>query len=153
MNKRRLTRAVAVALALLTAPSMRAGARQSAGTTLHGGWAVSASPNRAFQGTWTARVASDRADAAQGTWKLLDRANRTTAEGTWSAIKTPRSWSGRWQARVTGRNQLLSGTWRTTDASPDVKTLGDLFERAVQVQVSGTFAIGRLTGSWSLRAY
>lgn len=47
---------------------------------------------------------------------------------------------------------MLSGSWRTTVAGGDVQSLGELLQKTLREQVSGTWASGRLSGSWSLRS-
>jgi hypothetical protein len=47
---------------------------------------------------------------------------------------------------------VLSGSWRTTVAGADVQSLRELLQKTLREQVSGTWASGRLSGSWSLRA-
>jgi hypothetical protein len=87
----------------------------------------------------------------------LNRSNQFAAQGTWSAVKTARIWSGTWQARVLTKNgatsRLLSGNWRSQIADGDVRTLRELLQKALSDQVNGTWGSGRLTGAWSLRAF
>jgi hypothetical protein len=139
------------AMSLIAAMACGAAAQQPP-PMLRGSWAASAGRAQTFQGTWTAELSASNPDGAQGSWTLLNRSNQITARGTWSAVKTARTWSGTWQARVAGNNRLLSGSWRTTIAASDVRSLGELLQHTLEEQVSGTWASGRLLGSWSLRA-
>ena len=130
---------------------------QSQPPAIRGSWSATAGPNQVFQGTWTAEPASGDANAAQGSWTLLNRSNQLSAEGTWSAVKTARVWSGTWQARVLAKSgatsRLLSGSWRTQIAAGDVRTLRELLQKTLSDQVNGTWGSGRLAGAWSLRAF
>jgi hypothetical protein len=146
-----------VALAFALMMGLAAIQAQSTSPTIRGSWAATAVPNQVFQGTWTAQLVPDDPNTAQGSWTLLKGSNQIAAQGTWSAVKTARSWSGTWQARVvttrgaTGR--LLSGSWRTPVADSDVRSLSELLQKTFREQVSGAWASGRLTGAWSLRGF
>jgi hypothetical protein len=130
---------------------------QSPATAIRGSWSASAGPNQVFQGTWTAESASSDPNAAQGSWTLLNRSDQIVAQGTWSAVKTARVWSGSWQARVLTKggatSRLLSGNWRTQIADADVRTLQELLHKTLSDVVNGSWASGRLAGAWSLRAF
>jgi len=130
---------------------------QSAPTAIRGAWSASAGPNQVFQGTWTAEPASSDPNAAQGSWTLLNRSSQIVAQGTWSAVKTARVWSGSWQARVLTKSgatsRLLSGNWRTQMGDADVRTLQELLQNTLTDVVNGTWGSGRLAGAWSLRAF
>ena len=147
--------AVATAIALMLGLGVTQA--QTASPTLRGGWSATVGANQVLQGTWTAQFVPDNPNGAQGSWTLLGRSNQVAAQGTWSAVKTVKSWSGTWQARVvtqrgtTGR--LLSGSWRTQVSGSEAASLTDLLQKTIREQVSGTFASGRITGAWSLRAY
>ena len=57
-----------------------------------------------------------------------------------------------WRAVVTGRSGEYSGTWT---ASADLKLDGgfaDLFEKAVEAAVSGTWRGAGQSGAWSIRS-
>jgi hypothetical protein len=130
---------------------------QSPSTAIRGSWSATAGPNQVFQGTWTAELASSDPNAAQGSWMLLNRANQIVAQGTWSAVKAPRAWSGSWEARVLTKggatSRLLSGNWSTQIADADVRTLQELLHKTLSDVVSGRWGSGRLAGAWSLRAF
>ena len=141
---------LALILSVIAAPA------QSPSATIRGTWAATAGPNQVLQGTWTADLTAAEPNNAQGTWTLLNASNRIAAEGTWAAVKTARVWSGTWSARVAapggGSGRVLSGSWRTTVAGADVQSLRELLQKTLREQVSGRWASGRLSGSWSLRA-
>lgn len=144
---------IALALILLTDIATLA---QSRAPTIRGTWAATAGPNQVLQGTWTAELTVANPDNAQGSWTLLNRSNQIAAQGTWAAVKTARVWSGTWSARVAtpgrGPGRVLSGSWRTQVADADMRSLSELLQKTLREQVSGTWASGRLAGSWSLRA-
>ena len=127
-----------------------AAAAQIPDAALRGSWAATAG-GQTLSGTWTARALPDNANAAQGTWALLD-GTRIASSGTWSAAKAATGWTGSWQARVAGSNQLLSGTWRVDAPAGDVKTFAALLQKSVEQQVSGAWASGPRRGAWSIRA-
>jgi hypothetical protein len=101
-------------------------------------------------GTWTA-VFDPTAGTVTGTWALLDPQGKTVANGGWSAAKAPAQWNGAWRAVVSGRDGEYSGTWTTpVDLKGDAR-LADLFEKAVQAAVNGTWSAGSQSGNWSIR--
>jgi len=130
---------------------------QSPSTAIRGSWSATAGPSQVFQDTWTAEPGSGDPDAAQGTWTLMNRSNQIVAQGTWSAVKTARVWSGSWRARVLTKSgatsRLLSGNWRTQIGDADVRTLQELLHKTLSDVVNGTWGSGRLAGAWSLRAF
>ena len=102
-------------------------------------------------GTWTAVV--DTNGTVTGTWELTDAQNRTLAQGGWSAAKAPDTWIGGWRAVVTGKDGEFSGTW-TADAGDSTSTqLSDLFTKALQAVVSGTWRMNQVAGAWSIRTF
>ena len=155
MIRARLATATAAVATLVFAMTVAYG--QPPSSAIRGSWSATAGPNQVFQGTWTAEPVSGDRNAAQGSWTLLNRSNQVAAQGTWSAVKTARVWSGTWQARVLAKNgatsQLLSGNWRTQLSDGDVRTLRDLLQKTLSDQVNGTWSSGRLAGAWSLRAF
>lgn len=107
--------------------------------------------NLTLMGTWTA-VPDTAHNTVTGTWTLMDAQGKTAAFGGWSAIKANDQWTGAWRANVTGRTDEHSGTWTSsTDLKPTAK-LVDLFEKAAQTIVSGTWSSGAQSGAWSIRA-
>jgi hypothetical protein len=144
---------ISLTLTLLTVIATSA---QSRSTTIRGTWAATAGPNQVLQGTWTADLTPANPDSAQGSWTLLRGSNQVAAQGTWAALKTARVWSGTWSARVVpaggAAGRVLSGSWRTPAADADVRSLAELLQKTMREQVSGAWASGRLSGSWSLRA-
>lgn len=116
-------------------------------------WTARSSSGQAFGGTWTA-VPDAKTGTVTGTWTLVDTQGRTLADGGWSASKSPDGWVGLWRAaNFGGTEHEFAGSWR---AGVDLKaTAGfvDLFERAVQSVVSGTWRMGNHSGAWSIRVF
>src|SRR5512146_1107159 len=118
--------------------------------TLSGGWSAT-NGSVTFMGTWTA-VPDTTRGTVTGTWTLADAQGTTVAYGGWAAAKSAARWTGTWRANVTGREGEYSGTWTS---SVDLKAgarLIDLFEKAAQTIVSGTWSTGGRSGTWSIRA-
>ena len=102
-------------------------------------------------GTWTAVL--DTSGTVTGSWELTDAQGKTLAQGGWSAAKAPDTWFGGWRAVVTGKDGEYSGTW-TADVGDSTSTrLGDLFAKALQSIVSGTWRLDQLSGAWSIRTF
>lgn len=115
-----------------------------------GTWSA-AGGNLTLMGTWTA-VPDTTHNTVTGTWTLMDAQGKTAAFGGWSAVKSNDRWTGAWRANVTGRTGEYSGTWTSSiDLKPNTKFV-DLFERAMQNIVSGTWSAGAQSGAWSIRA-
>ena len=113
-------------------------------------WAARTTSGLTFGGTWTA-VEDQKAGTVTGTWILIGPQGRISARGAWSAAKSPSGWTGNWRAATEGRQGEYSGTW---SAGVDLKaTAGftDLFARAAQSAVSGTWKTGRQSGAWTIQ--
>jgi hypothetical protein len=129
----------------------RQGASGNAPSNSSGTWSARSRSGLTLGGTWTA-VSDSATGTVTGTWTLVDAQGKTLADGGWSAAKSPDRWTGAWRAVVSGREGEYSGTWT---ASVDLKAdarLADLFEKAVQTVVSGTWRAGSQSGAWSIRA-
>jgi hypothetical protein len=123
----------------------RAAQNQQSGT-----WSARSVSGVTLMGTWTA-VPDAANGTVTGTWKLIDAQSRMVAEGGWSAAKSPTHWTGAWRATVMGRDGEYSGTWTAgTDLKGDARFV-DLFEKAAQTVVSGTWDAGSQSGAWSIR--
>jgi hypothetical protein len=126
----------------------RPGDRQGAH---RGTWSAKSSTGRPLAGTWTAR-ADPATGSVTGTWTLDDAKGRPVMRGGWSAAKSPKEWTGAWRAAVSGSKTEYAGTWSAkVDLEADAR-FADLFERAVQTVVSGSWRAGRHSGAWSIRA-
>jgi hypothetical protein len=116
-----------------------------------GTWSARASSGLTLVGTWTA-IPDATNGTVTGTWTLANAQGNEVASGAWSAAKSPERWTGGWRAVIAGRAGEFAGTWT---AAGDVAVKGsfvDLFEKAVENIVSGTWqGVGR-SGAWSIRA-
>ena len=117
----------------------------------YGAWTARTAAGLTLAGTWTAKVDA-AAGTAIGTWTLGEAKGKPTARGAWSAAKVEKTWTGSWRAIVEGRKAEYSGTWTAKVNLEPGDPFVDLFERAMQQAVSGTFATGSQSGSWSIRA-
>ena len=113
-------------------------------------WAARSSSGATLGGTWTVDE-PQKPDAVTGTWALLDAQGRTAATGGWSAAKSSTGWSGNWRAAVVGRPGEYTGTWTATVDLKAAATFADLFAKAVEAAVSGTFRTGAQSGAWTIR--
>ena len=115
-----------------------------------GTWSA-ASGSLTLMGTWTA-VADTAHGTVTGTWTLADAQAKTVAFGGWSAVKATDRWTGAWRANVTGRAGEYSGTWTSSvDLKANARFV-DMFEKAAQSVVSGSWTTGGQSGGWSIRA-
>ena len=116
-----------------------------------GSWSAATTNGLTLMGTWTAVL--DPAGTVTGTWTLVDAQGITRADGGWSAAKSPDGWTGAWRALVSGREGEYSGTWTAVvDGKPDAR-LADLFAKALQTIVSGTWSVAGRSGAWSIRTF
>ena len=115
-------------------------------------WAARSSTGLMLGGTWTA-AEDEKTGAVTGRWTLLDGQGRTVATGAWSAAKSPSGWTGNWRAAAAGRSGEYSGTWSASvDLKPNSK-FADLFAKAIQTAVSGTWRAGGQSGAWTIQAF
>ncbi len=115
-----------------------------------GTWSA-ASGSLTLMGTWTA-VADTAHGTVTGTWTLTDAQAKTVAFGGWSAVKSTDRWTGAWRANVTGRAGEYTGTWTSSVDLKATARFVDMFEKAAQTIVSGTWTTGGQSGGWSIRA-
>ena len=114
-------------------------------------WAARSTTGLALGGTWTA-TEDAQTGAVTGGWTLIDTQGRIVMRGTWSAAKAASGWTGGWRAFVEGKPGEYSGTWTAkTGLKPNAK-FAEMFAKAVETAVSGTFRSGRVSGSWTIRA-
>jgi hypothetical protein len=115
-------------------------------------WAARSSTGQMLAGTWTASE-DPKTGAVTGAWTLVDAQRRTVASGGWSAAKSPKGWTGSWRALAVGRSGEYAGTWTASvDLKADAK-LHDLFVRAIEAAVSGTWQAGGQSGAWTIQAF
>lgn len=114
-------------------------------------WAARSSTGLTLGGTWTA-IEDAKRGAVTGTWTLVDGQGRVVTRGAWSAAKAASGWTGSWRAIAEGRRGEYSGTWSARlDLKADAR-FADMFAKAVETAVNGTFHTGRVSGSWTIRA-
>jgi hypothetical protein len=115
-----------------------------------GTWSAATSTGRTAMGTWTGTPDST-GRAVTGTWTLNDTQGRVVMSGGWSAAKAATQWNGAWRAKAVDRAEEYSGTWTSTVELKGDATFADLFEKAVQSVVSGSWRAGTQSGAWSIR--
>lgn len=117
---------------------------------LSGGW-VAKGGARVLLGGWSAEIAAETPDAASGSWTMVDDKGNVLTRGTWSANKAKGAWRGAWSARLAS-GEVVSGTW-AADASrlKGCKTFGDMLKRGAEVEIAGTWRMGKARGTWWLR--
>ena len=114
-------------------------------------WAARSSTGLTLGGTWTA-TEDQKTGAVTGTWTLVNAQGQVVSRGGWSAAKAASGWTGSWRAVAEGRTGEYSGTWSAQiDLKPGAR-LAEMFAKAVETAVSGTFRAGRVSGSWTIRA-
>lgn len=115
-------------------------------------WAATSSTGLQLAGTWTAK-ADQATGTVTGTWTLVNAQGRTAARGAWSAAKSPSGWTGGWRAVAEGRSGEYSGTWTARADFKADAPLPDLFAKAIESAVSGTWRAGRPSGAWTIQAF
>jgi len=149
-----------IALLLVTcltaASGTDAGADEQAAGGLGGrrvnSWAARSSAGLTLGGTFTA-TEDPATGAVTGTWTLVDAQGRVAMRGAWSAAKAASGWSGNWRAVVEGRRGEYSGSWNAkVDLKPTAK-FADVFTKAVEAAVSGTWRAAGQSGAWTIQAY
>ena len=114
-------------------------------------WTANTRSGASLGGTWSGEIDLS-AGTASGTWTLRDGAGRIVLHGTWSAVKEDREWRGDWRARIVGQPKERSGSWSAQLQLSPGAPLAELFERALQQAVSGTWQSAGQSGGWSIRA-
>ena len=82
---------------------------------------------------------------------FLGRPGPRGSTGAWSASKSPDGWTGRWRAAAVGRPGEYTGTWTANVDLKPAATFADLFAKAIEAAVSGTFRTGAQSGAWTIR--
>lgn len=117
-----------------------------------GTWVARNENGLTFVGTWTAAPDSV-SGAVTGTWTLVNAQGATVANGGWSASKSPDGWIGNWRAaNFGGSEHEFSGSWRSGVQLKTKARFADLFEKALQAVVSGSWRSGSHSGAWSIEA-
>jgi N-acyl-D-aspartate/D-glutamate deacylase len=116
-----------------------------------GQWSARSSTGLTVGGTWTA-VSDAKSGTVTGTWTLVDAQGKTLASGGWSASKSPDEWFGNWRAVNFGNDAEYTGSWRSGVNLRATAGFAELFEKALQSAVSGTWRIRDYSGTWSITA-
>lgn len=117
-----------------------------------GTWGARSSTGLTFVGKWTA-VPDTTNGTVTGTWTLVNAEGSTVANGGWSASKSPDAWIGNWRAaNFGGSEHEFSGSWNSSVELKVSARFADLFERAAQTIVSGSWRSGNNSGAWSIKA-
>ena len=115
-----------------------------------GAWTATTSSGAPLAGMWTALLDTIHGTVT-GTWTLVDAQGKTLAGGAWSAARSPTRWTGAWRAAIAGTAGEYSGTWTArVDLKPNAR-FADLFQKAIEAVVSGTWRAGTGSGAWSIR--
>jgi hypothetical protein len=115
-------------------------------------WAAHSTTGLTLGGTWTA-TEDAKTGAVTGTWTLVDTQGRIVTRGAWSAAKAASGWTGSWRAVAEGRSGEYAGTWTArVDLKPAAR-IADIFAKALEAAVSGTFRAGGVSGSWTIQAF
>ena len=115
-------------------------------------WAARSSTGLTLGGTWTA-TEDQKTGTVTGTWTLVDGQGRIVANGAWSAAKAASGWTGSWRAVAAGRTGEYAGTW---SARVDLKgnaRFSDLFAKAIETAVSGTWRASGQSGAWTIQVF
>jgi len=115
-------------------------------------WAARSSDGLTVAGTW-AVIEHLRTGGVTGTWTLLDAQGRVAAAGGWSAAKSPGGWTGNWRAAATGQRAEYTGTWTAKVDLKPAAGFADLFAKAVEAAVSGTWRSGPRSGAWTIQVH
>jgi hypothetical protein len=120
--------------------------------TASGSWSALSSAGLTLGGTWTAAV-DPATGAVTGTWTLVAAKGFIATRGAWSASKAPTGWRGAWRAVADGRKEEHSGTWTAAvDLTADA-SFAELFTKAVESAVTGSWRAASRSGAWSIRAF
>jgi hypothetical protein len=130
--------------------SLQSGSDQRA--TRPNTWTARSSTGLMLGGTWTVKV-DPATGAATGTWTLLDGSGRPAANGAWAAAKSATGWTGGWRAAVAGRSGEYSGTWTARVDLTAGAPFAQLFEKALQSAVAGTWRAAGQSGTWTIQAF
>jgi hypothetical protein len=137
---------------LLTATMQTHAGGQASGQRPVSTWAARSGSGQTFGGTYTA-TEDAKTGAVTGSWTLLDAQGRSLASGAWSAAKSPSGWTGNWRAVAVGRPGEYTGTWTASPGLKGSARFADLFAKAAQSAVSGTWRARGQSGSWTIQTF
>ena len=115
-------------------------------------WAARSSTGMTLGGTWTV-IEHLKGGGVTGTWTLMDAQGRTAASGAWSAAKSTTGWTGSWRAAATGQRGDYTGTWAAKVDLKPAAGFADLFAKAIESAVSGTWRAGPRSGAWTIQVF
>jgi hypothetical protein len=114
-------------------------------------WAARSSSGQTLGGTWTV-IEYLKSGGVTGSWTLLDAQGRMLATGGWSAARSPAGWTGSWLAAA-GQAGEFTGTWTAKLDLKPAAGFRDLFAKAVEAAVSGTWRSGPRSGAWTIQVF
>ena len=115
-------------------------------------WAARSSTGLTVGGTWTV-IEHLKTGGVTGTWTLRDAQGRIAATGGWSAAKSPGGWTGSWRAATAGQPEEYMGTWSAKIDLEPAAGFAELFAKAVESAISGTWRSGRRAGVWTIHVF
>ncbi len=126
---------------------------------LQGTWTGTSGPKKVYRGGWSARVLSGTPNVAQGSWVLVNDANKIVLQGIWAAEKSPRGWHGTWSARIVpeklsprgSAGKVITGTWQASMKDSSIKSLVEMLLRTLKDDISGSWRSGPHQGNWWLK--
>lgn len=143
---KRLSKFTAIAILLLASSASLA---QESGFLFQGIFTAQSGKSQVFRGRWTAAVATQNRNFAQGYWTLLNDFHQVSLEGSWTIRKTGARWHGSWTAHVQN-GASISGTWDAEISAEKDATLAGMLRRTVEKEVAGSWSSGRFAGFWWL---
>jgi hypothetical protein len=143
---KRLSNFAAIAIFLLAAFALLA---QGSTSVFQGAFTAQVGKSQVFRGRWTAAVATQNLNFAQGYWTLLNDFHQVSLEGSWTLNKTGARWHGSWSARVQN-GASISGTWDADISGEKDATLAGMLRRTIEREVAGSWSSGRFAGFWWL---
>jgi hypothetical protein len=75
------------------------------------------------------------------------------AAGGWSAAKSAGGWTGSWRAAAIGQPGEYAGTWTAKVDLKPADGFADLFAKAAEAALSGTWRSGSRSGAWTIQVF
>lgn len=144
--------AVVILAACLMVATVFDGAAHSQAPRRDNTWAARSSSGLTIGGTWTV-IEHLKTGGVTGTWTMLDAQGRTVAAGGWSAAKASGGWTGSWRAAAAGKPGEYTGTWTAKVDLKATGTFAELFAKAVESAISGTWRSGPQSGAWTIQVF
>jgi hypothetical protein len=138
------------ALAALTLVPASPGAAETAPPVFHGTWIATAGPSQVLHGSWSAQAIPGQPDDVQGSWSLVNDAGDVVAQGTWSAQRAKRGFTGKWSAKAVSGGHY-AGSFEAHLPGFKGKTLADMFAETKTRQIAGFWRMGAARGNWYLK--